>query len=254
MSSTKDKIKLLTRQLYPTGRAFNIPVDSNIEKLHSGLGESEAEAYNDAFAILDSILADNANFTTDDATDWETRLGLITNPLVSLADRKAAILRKYNHPGDIPARQSWDYLQQSLQDAGFDVYVHENIPEKTILEVLALNPLLPQHGNGQMGDFQHGSLGSYYSSLLCELQHGDVQMGDAQHGQTFFKQTLANNIEAAKDIYFDIGLNQRSIFFVGGATLGEFADVDVNRRDEFRQLILKIKPAQSIGILLINYI
>lgn len=252
--STINQIKKLGRQLYPSGRAFNMPKDGNFDKLNNALSESQQQAYDDANAILDAILPDNANFTADDATDWEVRLGMITNPLVSLDDRKAAIIRKMNHPGDIPARQSWDYLQESLQLAGFDVYVHENIPEQNIIDVLTLNPSVYQWGNGQFGNFQFGNVYSVFSNLLCPVQFGNVQFGGFRWGQIFYKQKVANHIDSLKDIYFHNGDNFRSIYYIGGATLGTFADVDINRKDEFRQLILKIKPVQSIGYLLINYI
>src|SRR5690606_32537660 len=83
-------------------------------------------AYADALKIQDAQLPDNDGFTADDATDWERRLGMIYSPLVPLADRKLAILRKMNHPGTIKARQNWLYVEGQLRAAGFDVYVHEN--------------------------------------------------------------------------------------------------------------------------------
>jgi hypothetical protein len=125
MIGISDILKL-TKQLYPTGRAFNLKPGSIFEKLHTGLGQSELRAWQDANAILNSILPDNDNFTTDDATQWEIRLGLITNTSISLADRKAAILRKMNHPGSIKARQNYLYVQDQLQTAGFNVNVFEN--------------------------------------------------------------------------------------------------------------------------------
>src|SRR5688572_21021930 len=124
--SVLNKIQSLSKQLLPTGRAFKVPKDSYFQKLIDGLAESEQRAYDDALSILNSAIPDNDNFTADDATDWERRLGLITGDGVSLADRKLAILRKYNHPGEIKARQHYLFLQKQLRDAGFDVYVHEN--------------------------------------------------------------------------------------------------------------------------------
>jgi len=124
--TTLTKIKKLGKTLYPTGRAFKIPFGGVLDKLNSALSESEQRAFDDAVSILDSALPDNDNFTTGDATDWERRLGLITNPAVPLSDRKLAIIRKIRHPGNIPARQNFLYLQGQLQDAGFNVFVFEN--------------------------------------------------------------------------------------------------------------------------------
>lgn len=252
--ATKDKIRKLTRLLYPTGRAFNMPADGNFDKLHSALAESESDAYDDASSILFSILPDNANFTVDDAEDWERRLGMITNPLVSLQDRKDAIIRKMNHPGDIPARQSWDFLEQSLQLAGFDVYVHENIPAQTIFQLLQPASGTGQQGQGQQGQFQQGTVITANPGLFTLVQQGQIQQGQANQGAYIYTNKVANNIDETLDAFFNIGWNWKSVFWIGGPNIGDFANVDVNRKDEFRQTILRIKPAHSIAVLLINYI
>ena len=83
-----DKIKKLTKQLFPTGRAFNYPIGGGLDKLMSSLAESEKRAIDDNYSILDQILPDNSNFSADDATKWENRLGMITVSGVSLTDRK----------------------------------------------------------------------------------------------------------------------------------------------------------------------
>jgi len=254
MSNSTDKIKQLTRLLYPTGRAFNMPKGGAFEKLHAGLAESEGRAYDDASSILFSILPDNSNFTANDAEDWERRLGLISNASVSLADRKAAIIRKMNHPGDIPARQSWDYLQQSLQTAGFNVFVYENIPEQTVVQILSVYSGTGQQGDGQQGDFQQGDIYSAFPNLFFEIQQGLTQQGNFQQGAFDYTNKVVNNINAIPDQFFPISPNYRSVFFVGGDPLGTFANVPIERKDEFRQLILKIKPVQSVALLFVNYI
>lgn len=233
-----DKIISLTRQLLPTGRAFKAPIGGAADKLYRGLARSEVRAYNDAVSILDAILPDNDNFSTEDATQWETRLGLISNPAVSLADRKLAILRKINHPGTIPARQHYLYLEKQLQDAGFNVYVHEN--------------RFPAYPDGYETktpvDF---SLTTYPT---VDQQHGDqIQHGDVQHGGTYGNK-IVNHIEQSLDDPFDLGSNLKSTFFVGGQTPGTYANVDTEREPEFRQLILRVKPVQTAGFLLINYV
>jgi len=43
------------------------------------------------------------------------------------------------------------------------------------------------------------------------------------------------------------------ILFVGGVTVGSFANVPLARKNEFRQLILKSKPLHAVGYLFINY-
>lgn len=235
--SLTETIKNLTYQLFPTGRAFWNKTGSDRDKLLTGLNASEERAYVDALSVLDSALPDNSNFSTQDAAMWEDRLGLITNPLVSLSDRKLAIQRKMNHPGTIKARENYRYLEAQLQSAGFDVYVYENRFSDGFGGYVTKTPtvfsLLP---------FPFGS-----------IQHGDIQHGDIQHGGGFYGNKIANHIEESLDNAFYVGLNFKSTFFIGGSTAGSWATVDANRKDEFRQLVLKIKPVQTIAFLLINF-
>jgi hypothetical protein len=239
MPNISDKLLALTRQLYPTGRAWKMPVSGTLEQLHIALSVSEDRAYNDAISILDSLLPDNDNFTTDDANDWERRLGIISNPLVPLPSRKLAIIRKMNQPGAAPAKSNWRYLQEQLQAAGFDVYVYENIfpyyyPDGDVTET-------PYQVTG--GD----------TSFYTPNRYGQYRYGQVNYGGSY-KKFVANHIDETRDWLFNIGSNLRSTFYIGGPTLGSFADVDTLRKDEFRQLILTIKPAQTVGFLLINYI
>lgn len=232
-----DKIKALTLQLLPTGFAFRVKIGSNFDKLIDGLNASEARAFADALSILDSAIPDNVNFTADDATAWEIRLGLISNSLVPLSDRKLAIQRKMNHPGTIPARQNFHYLEGQLQAAGFNVFVYEN--------------RFPDGFGGYVT--KTPTLFSLLPYPLGPVQHGEIQHGDAQHGGGFYGNKVVNHIEQSLDDPFYVGLNYRSTFFIGGSTPGSWTTVDFNRKDEFRQLILKIKPVQTVGFLLINF-
>jgi hypothetical protein len=228
-------IRQLTSLLFPTGRAFKVPFNGWLDNLVQALTLSENAAYVDAVAVLDSILPDNDNFSVDDATDWERRLGMITATGVALADRKLAIKRKINHPGDIPARQHYLYIQGQLQAAGFDVYVYEN-----------------RFDDG-MGGYETQTPFEILGGGLSEVQHGDIQHGDAQHGGVW-SNIIANYIDEAIDSLFYIPTNQRGTFFIGGDPLGTYANVEAARKDEFRQLILKLKPAQMVGYLFVNYV
>jgi hypothetical protein len=228
-----DQILALTKQLLPTGRAFRVPYNGYFEKLLNGLHASEARAYQDALSILDSALPDNDNFSTDDAAQWEKRLGLITNTAVDLADRKLAIKRKMAHPGLIPARQNYLYVQGQLQAAGFNVYVYENI--------------FP-------GYFGNVTKTMDEWKVPSEFQYGQIRYGQQNYGPDYTQTLVANNIDEALDASFDVGATLRSTFFIGGSPEGTKADVPLIRKDEFRQLILKLKPTQMVAYLLIEYV
>lgn len=230
-----DLIKL-TKQLYPTGRAFRIQKNGIKEKFHEGLAVSEQAAIDSANGILNSILPDNDNFTIEDAGLWEIRLGMISGEGNLLSDRKAAILRKMRHPGNVLARQHYLYIENQLQVAGFNVFVHEN-------------------------RFLSG--GVYITKTLQDLgvpvtnviQHGQAQHGQIVHGQ-YIVDKVANYMDSAKDRLFYVGSTQklRATFFISGEVLPDYADVLATREIEFRELILKLKPANTMVYLLINYV
>lgn len=226
-----------------------------MDKLHEGLKVSEVAAYDYGQAILFSILPDNDNFTEDDATLWEQRLGLISNSSVSLSDRKAAIARKMNHPGDILARASAGYLQQQIQLAGFtDVYVYDNTDGLTIEQFLSYSSSIVQSGQRQSGQFQSASVYSVYSGCFITVQSGQQQSGQFQSGQKNYCDKIANEIDQYQDQSVLVGGDYRSTFFIGGSTLGSFADIPASRKEEFRQLVLKLKRVNKIALLLINYV
>lgn len=229
----------LTRQLYPTGRAFKMPFGGFLEKLHNALSISETQAYEDALSIKNSLLPDNNDFTADDATDWERRLGLITNSSATLANRKAAIKRKLNQPGLNPAKGHYLNLQQQLQDAGFNVSVYEN-------------RFLTYYPDGYI---------AYYPSQLTSatpiyntLRHGMYNHAPGIHHGKFYNNKIANYIDERKDYYFDIGKSLHATFFIGGNPLGSFATIPATRKNEFRQLVLKLKPCQTVPYLFINFV
>ena len=255
MFNTFEKIQQLTRQLFPTGRAFYAPTGGVLDKLYKGLARGDERVFNDNKSILYTILPDNPNFTAADASIWEKRLGLIDGTGIDLELRKNAITRKINHPGTIPARQSADYLQDQLHAAGFTgVFVHENLTGMSIEGILtAATDDLAQLGDSQLADAQLGNPMSYYPDLFLPIfQLNDHQLGDAQLNNTGFKNKIVNYIDETKDELFNTGNNFR-IFVIGGATLGTFGTVDNDRKDEFRQTVLRIKPSRTVGYLLVNY-
>lgn len=249
-----EKLLYATKLLFPTGRAFRISENSVKEKIEKGTIESEVRAYNDLASILDTILPDNDNFSAEDATRWEERLGMIVNDQVSLADRKLAIKRKMNHPGDIIARQSRDYIESQLQLAGFDVYVHENIPYTTPQDILSDLIGIGEMGSPEMGELEMGLPEIFYPTLFNISEMGELEMGAGEMGGVQYNNLIANSISEIEDSNFLISPSYDACFYIGASTIGEFANIQNERKEEFRQLVLRLKPAQTVGILFINYI
>jgi hypothetical protein len=209
-----------TKQLYPDSRAFKMPPGSDFELFHKALNKSEGRAVLDALSILNDIIPDNGDFGEDDATAWERRLGIISGgSVVPLDDRKAAILQKMAYPGTDAPRCAASYLQDQLQAAGFKVNVYEN-------------------------RFWDGA------AWVTKTPHEVLGTTRADHGITL----IANYIEESKDATFAIIPNYNSTFFIAGGDITDFVDVLATRKNEFRQLILQLKPQQECGFLFVNYI
>lgn len=221
------QIQALTRQLLPTGRAWRTTLNGWHYTLIQALAISETKAFTDATGIYDSLLPDNANFTVDDASAWEGRLGMIQST-APLAIRMQAILQKMNYPGQILGRQHYLCLQSMLQLAGFNVWVYENIfqPGNT-----TQNPVTVFGGGGEVFT-QYNNTGLQYGQKQYGGQWGDV---------------IANSIDPGVDATFNIGSNLRATFFICGPTLGAPAYIPAIQRSQFRQLVLQLKRVTRVA-------
>lgn len=225
----------LARQLYPTGRAWWMQSNGVFDKLHKAINTSFVRVINDCDLTIDSLFPDNNNFDENDALLWEYRLGLTSNLDLSLEVRKQAILRKMAYPNNIKPRQNPLFIENQLRMAGFDVYVHENKffeggewVYKTPSEIVALSLTNSQHG----GDSQHG--------------------GGFQHGSSSF-EVIAN--ESVINESYSVGSgNLWATFFIGGINLGDTAIIQEERIIEFKELVLKLKPAHTVAFTFLQYV
>lgn len=238
MSYLSNILLKLTKGLYPSGRAFRMPDNGAFKYFTIGYLVEVEKAYNNALAIQDGFIPDNDNFTEVDATFQERRFGLPVNEKTSLEDRKAALVRKMNHPGTIKTRQNWRYIEYQLRLAGFDVYVFEN---------RFVNPSAPP-------DYITKTPSEVAISTSTNIvQHGQFRHGMAQHG-TLYVYKIANSIYNSVDALFDTGDNLKSTFFISSAVLGVNAVIPEAREIEFRQLVLKLKPAQTVAFPFISFV
>jgi len=219
----------LSRQLYPTGRAWWMQKNGVFDNLHNAINRSFIRIVEDSEATINSVFPDSVKFDINDCELWEYRLGLVSNPSLSLDFRRQMILRKMAFPSNIKARQSRIFIESQLQLAGFNVWVHENLfPYKTPNDVIAISLDLVQHG----GDTQHG-LGT-------------------QHG--FSNYDVIANENVINESYSIGSGNLWATFFIGGEVLGEVANIPSNRILEFKELVLKLKPAHTVAFTFINYV
>jgi hypothetical protein len=86
-----------------------------------------------------------------------------------------------------------------------------------------------------------------------DIDHGEVDHGEVDHGGVF-TNIVANFIDEDQDRSFEVGSNLKFTFFIGGYPLGVNAGVPTERKDEFRQLILRLKQTQNVAFLFIDYV
>ncbi len=231
----RSTIQKLFERFYPKGWAFKIPFDGIRAKVNEALALSENRAYSDAVLTNSSLLPDSKYFGTEDADIWEQRLGLINGTGLSIATRRENILRKYAFPGTIIARQNYRYIERELQAAGFDVYVHEN--------------RFPDGGGGfETKTYQQFVDYEGFSVYGAAMGYGFMCYGETKDFR------VVNYLDAGLDDSFDFDNNLERTFFIGGSVAGTYADVLLAREEEFRKLILTLKPVQTGAYLVINYI
>lgn len=227
--SSLDILNDLAVQLYPTGRAWYMPENGVWKNFHTAINQSFVRLIKEANLLINGTFPDNEDFTTQDAALWEYRLGLITNESTNIINRREAIKRKLGHPNNVKARQHPLFIQTQLQAAGFDVWVHENtIPYKTPEDVASID----------LGATEHGE----------PTQHGT----GTQHGGESF-EIIANSIDEVESFAVGEG-NLWATFFLGGEELGTLAEIPYLRLREFKELVIKLKPANTAAFTFINYI
>lgn len=233
-TSTSEDLLRIVGMLYPTGRAWYMPENSNFNNLHSALNKSFLRLINDGYASIDSNFPDNENFDDQDASLWEYRLGLNDSSHLTIEQRREIIYRKMAFPQNIKARQGNLYIQEQLNQSGFKVKVYENVFHdndgqlfyKTPTDILDLQTAAVQHGEGT----QHGA----------GTQHGGGNI-----------EVIANSIESEN---YNVGGNLWATFFIAGNTLDQVANIEKSREREFRELVLKLKPAHLVAYIFVNYI
>lgn len=234
--------------------------NSGGKKISIARSKSFVRFFDNAVSVLNGLIADNDSFDVTDAENWERVLGLFISSL-TLEERKEAILRKQAYPNGIPERAYYLFVQSQLRAAGFDVYVHENRFADgsggwTVQDPEDMASTLYQLGNAELGaaELGGGTSGISYSiaanSLDESVDNGfyDTPSNAVELGST---QLGAGQMKPYNEISRALGL--RYSMFIGGETFPAMASVPLQRKKEFRQLVLTLKQLHIVVFLLINY-
>ena len=171
-------------------------------------------------------------------TIWEWILDLLS--VGTVEERLNTIIATLVNVGNI----SLSALQNTLQDAGFDVYVHCNANESSVLGVTYSE-----------STYFGGTIDSDIS--LVRYVDGLSSVG---YPNKMIHEVCVNYIDAAKDgAKYDGNFTNdprrwEFTFFIGGSTKLTRANVDAERKSAFRELILRSKPMGMWALLLIDYV
>lgn len=255
------------QHLLPNAKAWRITVDKQLRRFFDGL----TGLGSDFKEFDDLIYKDIDPQETRELSAWESQFGL-PDTLLTEQERRDRLDATWKALGG----QSPRYIQDTLQAAGFDVYVHEWWVLPVVGVPAARNPLTylndgsapiqytmndgavvandgnPDANDGvSVGPTGYPLVNKILSPTVNTLSDGYVGMNDgaanANDGRQITaysdKQYIVPN-DPTKWPYF---------LYIGGQTFPDHAIVSASRRNEFETLCLKICPTQQWLGMLITY-
>lgn len=233
----------LLAHLLPQGLAWRLLDGKMLVQFLNGL----AHAPEDARDFLDGVFGDRFAETTRELEESEYEYGLVA-PSTEAARREQLASARRATGG-----QSRGYLQDVIQAAGFDVYVHEWwVPETD-----------PREARDPRDYTEIPIIGTVQCRATNQYQCREALGGPAGTG----KQAQCNRYLANYPRYF-ANLNRqgfapppipsspaswRFFLYFGGEVFGEDAEVPSSRKQEFERLIRKYAPAQQWLVTLVTY-
>lgn len=254
--------------LLPRGRAWKLWPGSTIRAFFTGLIDGLIKPAREQF---DRIFLDLFPQTTRELEAWELQWGLRPGSLTE-QERRDRLDARWKALGG----QSPRYIQDTLQGAGFDVYVHEwwepatNPPDPR-------NPLLVLGDGSEVVTSLAGEpfMQCGEPDALCgflEVRPGyplvnkisrSVRRYSSVAGASYMVAgnsravagTLSGFIIQPKQYQIPQDVDAWPYFlYIGGETFPDVAQVPAARRDEFEELMLKICPAQQWLGVLVEYV
>lgn len=263
----------LYQHLLPDGRAWRTTVNKRLRQFFDGLTVIPEDVKDSADSVWSDLLPD----TTDELDGWELQFGLPGN-VTNETDRRARLAATWR---SLVGGQSPRYIQDTLQAAGFDVYVHEWWEPSTPPtpgspgNPTPRNPLLWLRPSQNQTKFQVtcgnpaatcGNPAATSGSTLTPP--GYPLVNKVFQSRPKYTVTAGNPAvtcgnpaatcgqfttyaEIPKDYIVPADPARWPYFlYIGGETFGDLATVDPRRKDEFEALCLKICPMQQwLGIL-----
>lgn len=250
--------------LLPRAKAWRLTAEKTLRNFFEGLIQLPMDIREFYEEIWTDIDPQQSRFLSD----WETEFGLPATDLTE-QERRDRLEAAWAATGG----QSPRYLQDTLQAAGFDVYVHEwwvpgsdppmaRNPFLILDDGLFATKYLTVDGAADMQDgdslAQDGGTIDPAGYLLVDKRlvpvftvvdgAADMQDGDA------IAQDGANSGEYEQNTHL-IPTDQTKwpfVLYIGAASFPGIATLPAERKNEFETLMLKLRPAQQwLGVLVV---
>jgi len=267
------------KHLLPHGaRAWKLTINKKLRQFFDGLALGVPTDFK---SFVDLVFFDAFPATTRELELWEQQFNLASNATLTEQERRDRLDGAWKAKGG----QSPRYIQDTLQAAGFDVYVHEwwvpgtepvlNVntqatardPFDYLTDANGAQLVISSDNNPDMQDgdalAQDGSttmptgypLVNKYDVLdpqfigdgALDMQDGDALAQDGSVG-------LSNLIYKPKEYTIPMDATKYPFFlYIGASTFPLHATIPTSRRNEFESLCLKICPTHLWLGMLIDY-
>lgn len=230
--------------LLPNARAWRLTIEKQLREYFEGLTGLPA----DVKVFADDVYEDLFPQTTRELDLWENQFGL-PGTVLTEQERRDRLDATWAALGGQDPR----YIQDTLQGAGFDVYVHEWWDTSTPpVPGTKINPT-PRDPTAILVDPATGyplvnKIFEAVPSLAVDgaplMQDGDPLAMDGLGGG-YRPKVYTVPTDQTKWPYF---------LYIGGATFPNHATVSADRRNEFETLCLKICPTEQWLGILVDYV
>lgn len=236
------------QHLLPNARAWRITIDKQLRQFFEGLSGLGV----DIKEFFDLIHLDIFPDDTRELLAWETQFGLPDTGLTD-QERRDRLTAAWRAVGG----QDPTYVQATLQENGFPVFVHEfwvpgtepavGVPGpptvRNPFDVLRDNTGIPTYTN-ECGE------------ALAECGEAEAECGESSENPGYPLVNKVRTSDGLDFITYNIPVDPTKypyFLYIGGEVFGDLVVIDPKRRNEFEALMLKICPAQQWLGVLVSY-
>lgn len=212
------------KHLLPTGRAWSLTISKQLRQFFTGLTGPMADAQD----YQDVTYSDVRPQYTTKLDEWEFQFGIFTSAATE-QDRRDRLTAAWRALGGQDPR----YLQDTVQAAGFPLFIHEWWQPGTV-------PPVPHNPNAYIAPGNGAWVLAMLGKPGVQLGRPSTQLGKARKLRYLIEDNLPRppvwpQNDPTRWPYF--------VYF-GGEVFGEVVSIPAAREAELRTLILKLCPAQ----------